>query len=75
MELPAHTRQRIDEIRALHQPVRIRLTRRGRFAWIRNLFARDACLLCRQPYPCRQREWADDVEAGRIAPAGFRSTP
>lgn len=72
MELPAHTRERIAEIRKLHQPVGIRLTRTGRFAWFRNLFARDACLLCRQPYPCRQREWADDVEAGRIEPAGWR---
>lgn len=73
MQLPAHTRERITEIRKLHQPVRIRLTRTGRFAWFRSLFRRDACLLCRQPFPCRQREWADDVEAGRIRPAGWQT--
>lgn len=71
-ELPHITRERVAEIRALHQPVGIRLTRNGRFAWLRNLFPVDVCVLCRQPYPCRQIDWCDDVEARRREPARWR---
>lgn len=66
MELPAHTRERIAELRALHQPVR---------KWIRaRWFPRpvDVCILCRQTYPCRQINWCTDVESGVVAAAGWR---
>lgn len=69
MELPAHT-QHVEKIRAMHQPTGVRLTHTGRFAWFRNLRRRSVCLVCRQPWPCRQWEWADNIEAGR--PAGRR---
>lgn len=70
MDLPAHTRERIAEIRDLHKPVRvwIRTKAWGFIPWSR---AADACIICRQPYECRQIRWADDVEAGRVSPAGW----
>jgi hypothetical protein len=73
VDLPAHTRERIAELRALHKPPGIKLTRRGRFAWIRNLRVDRHCKMCGQRWPCRQLRWAADVEAGRVAPAGWRN--
>jgi hypothetical protein len=67
MDLPAHTRDRIDEIRATHLPVRVWI--RTRRWWWRCI---DVCLLCREPYECRQRRWVDDVLTGRRQPAGWR---
>jgi hypothetical protein len=64
MELPAHTRDRIAEIKALHVPDRIRVPGR----W----FKVDGCRYCRVRYPCLQRRWAARVEAGLIDPAGWR---
>jgi hypothetical protein len=68
MELPAHTRERIAEIEAIHRPTRVWI-RTARFPWLRPV---DVCILCRQPYECDQREWAADVKAGRRSPAGWR---
>lgn len=73
MDLPAHTRERIAEHRALHGPVGIRLTRTGRFSWWRNLLPDRHCRMCYQHLPCSELRWCDDVEAGRIEPAGWRS--
>lgn len=70
MDLPAHTRERIAELRALHQPPGIKLTRTGRFRWWANLFPDHRCVLCLQQMPCSQIRWCDEVEAGRRPPAG-----
>lgn len=75
MELPAITRERIAEIRTFHKPAGIKLTRSGRFSWWRNLFPDRHCKMCGQPMKCTQLRWCDDVEAGRVAPAGFRIEP
>ena len=64
MDLPAHTRERIAEIEALHKSVPIKVTGR--------LFRVDGCLLCRVPFPCSQARWAADVKSGRREPAGWR---
>lgn len=72
MDLPAHTRERIAELRSLHGPAGIKLTRRGRFAWWRNLRPDRRCRMCGQRLRCSQLRWCDDVEAGRVAPAGWR---
>jgi hypothetical protein len=69
-----HTQQRVAHIRSTHQPTQVRVRRDGRFAWWRNLISlgRAVCTLCRQPMPCRQLNWCDDVEAGRIEAVGWR---
>lgn len=68
MDLPVHTQERIAEIEALHRPVTMWIRTSG-FPWLRRV---DVCVLCRQTYECRQREWAADVKTGRRAPAGWR---
>lgn len=67
MDLPVHTRERVAELRALHQPVRKWLPW---LRWLRRPV--DVCILCRQTYPCRQVCWCDDVESGTVAAAGWR---
>lgn len=63
-ELPAHTRERIAEIRALHTIERKRSRVGLGWRWLAW------CRLCCE-VGCRQLQWADDVEAGRRAPAGW----
>lgn len=58
VQLPAHTRERIGEIRATHKPMR---------RW----FRKDVCKMCGQTWECTQIVWASDVEAGRRTPAGM----
>lgn len=71
MNLPAHTRERIAEIRSLHIPIPVWVPTSilGWLPWMRRI---EACVLCRMTYPCGQINWADDVEAGRVSPAGWR---
>lgn len=66
-QLPAHTRERIDEIRAFHRPQ----PRRYGIHWWQRLRRRPVCLVCWEPGECRQTRWAADVEAGRVAPVGW----
>lgn len=64
-DLPAHTRQRIDEIRTYHVPA-------VRTWWQRLLRKPPLCTMCAVPIGrCQQRKWADDVSAGRRPPAGI----
>lgn len=63
--LPAHTRERIDEIRTYHVP-----NRRGLLD--RLLRRPPQCTMCAVPIGrCLQRKWADEVSVGRRAPAGI----
>jgi hypothetical protein len=64
MELPAHTRERIAEIRAIHVLERRRIRVGMGYQIV------DWCKYC-CGVGCRQRQWADDVEAGRRKPAGW----
>lgn len=68
MDLPAHVRERIAELRALHR-ANCRLRGPGWWGW---LFRIDGCTLCGEPYPCRQRQWTDDVESGAVPWRGAR---
>lgn len=51
MVIPQTIRDRAAEIHQVH-----RSTRDG-------LLRRRCCRYCRQPYPCQQVRWADDVDA------------
>lgn len=63
--LPAHTRERIDEIRKLHVPA-------VRSRWQRLLRKVPVCTMCGVPIGrCQQRKWADEVSAGARPPAGI----
>lgn len=63
-DLPAHTRERIDEIRKLHVP-----TVRTRWQRLRRRPA--LCTMCGVPIGrCLQRRWADEVSSGARVPAG-----
>ncbi len=63
--LPAHTRERIDEIRTLHVPA-------VRTRWQRLWRRPPLCTMCGVPIGrCLQRKWADEVAAGRRPPAGI----
>ena len=72
MDFRAHTRERIAELRAHHGPAGIKLTRSGRFSWWRNLFVDYRCRMCREPLPCSQLRWCNDVEAGRLTAQGWQ---
>jgi hypothetical protein len=62
--LPAHTRERIDELRTFHRP--------GTQRWWEKLLARPVrCVMCGQRWMCRDRRWAEDVADGRRPAAGW----
>lgn len=64
-DLPAHTRQRIDEIRTFHVPA-------VRTRWQRILRKPPLCTMCAVPIGrCLQRKWADQVSSGACQPAGI----
>lgn len=64
-DLPAHTRERIDDIRAFHVP-----TRR---TWWHHLTRKPAhCVMCGVPIGrCEQLKWASAVAAGDRPAAGW----
>jgi hypothetical protein len=66
-ELPAHTRERIDDIRAFHVP--------ARRSWWQRLARRSAtCVMCGVPIGrCLQLRWVERVVAGEQPPAGWTS--
>lgn len=69
MTLPAHTRERIDEIVATHVPAR-----RSPWEWLTRAPAR--CVLCAVPMDqCLQWRWMVRVLSGQIAPAGWGVPP
>jgi hypothetical protein len=64
VQLSAQTRERIAEIQATHVPIRMKVPG----FWFKRL----GCKACGVLWKCYQRTWADDVEAGRRAGAGWR---
>ncbi len=63
--LPAHTRERIDELRTFHVAA-------PRSWWSRLAGQPIRCVMCGIAIGrCQQRKWAEAVAAGRTPPAGF----
>jgi hypothetical protein len=64
-DLPAHTRERIDDIRAFHVATR-------RTWWHRLARKPVQCVMCGVPIGrCEQLKWAAAVAAGRRPAAGW----
>jgi hypothetical protein len=64
-DLPAHTRERIDEIRKLHVPT-------VRTRWQRIRRKPSLCTMCGVPIGrCEQLRWAAAVAAGERPAAGW----